>query len=348
MKITPLKMWVQNVLPVVYDDSLSYYEMVGKINEKTNEIINQVNENTDDIESLKYVIQELGDIDALKALLKEVETIVNDLYTSDTPVMDSEGGSAGVADHAARSDHSHPSDSSKADSNLGITGALAGQFVKIKTVEAGVPTEFENGMPHEIPSGGTTGQALRKESNGDYAVDWGDVHEVPNGGSAGQILRKNSGTNYDAGWSNEHGVPAGGADGDVLVKNGSTDYSTNWSGSIKTSLLRLNKIGVTLWKGDFVGAGSITVTGLSDYRIIAIFQSDNDLYPLIGTITRGGILFGAYGAAGINQLAYRFNYAAVNTLEVSATDQGITDGTDTTYTNGSGCHIKKIIGLIPN
>lgn len=200
MKITPLKMWVQNVLPVVYDDSLSYYEMVGKINEKTNEIITQVNENTDDIEALNYVIQELGDIDELKALLEEVETIVSDLYSSDIPVMDSETGSAGVADHAARSDHSHPSDSSKADVSLGIDSAAAGQYVKIKTVEAGVPTEFENGMPHEIPSGGTTGQALRKESNGDYAADWSDVHEIPSGGNTNSILQKNSNSDYSAEW----------------------------------------------------------------------------------------------------------------------------------------------------
>lgn len=117
MKITPLKMWVQNVLPVVYDDSLSYYEMVGKINEKTNEIITQVNENTEGIEALNEVIQQLGDIDELKELLEEVETIVENLYTTDTPAMDSANGSAGVANHAARSDHVHPSDSSKANIN---------------------------------------------------------------------------------------------------------------------------------------------------------------------------------------------------------------------------------------
>lgn len=151
MKITPLKMWVQNVLPVVYDDSLSYYEMVGKINEKTNEIIEQVNENTDGIEALNQIIQQLGDIDELKALLEEVETIVNDLYTDDTPAMDSANGGAGIANHAARSDHSHPSDTSKANKSLSINGASTGQYVKIKSTELGVPTEFEGGNWGDLP-----------------------------------------------------------------------------------------------------------------------------------------------------------------------------------------------------
>lgn len=244
MKITPLKMWVQNVLPVVYDDSLSYYEMVGKINEKTNEIIKQVNENTDGIEALNYVIQQLGDIDELKALLEQVEVIVNDLYTSDTPIMDSPNGSAGVAEHAARSDHSHPSDSSKADTGLGIIDALAGQYVRIKTVdENGVPTEYENYMPHEIPSGGTTGQALRKESNGNYIVEWDDVHEVPNGGTTGQALKKNSNTDYDASWSDTHEIPNGGNDGNILVKDGAAPFEAMWTDTPQQmgSLATINK-----------------------------------------------------------------------------------------------------------
>lgn len=172
MKITPLKMWVQNVLPVVYDDSLSYYEMVGKINEKTNEIIAQVNENTDGIEALNEVIQQLGNIDELRALLEEVETIVNDLYTTDTPLMDSANGSAGTAEHAARSDHSHPKDSSKADTNLGMTTASAGQYVRIKTADFGSPTAYEGATPHEIPIGGNTGDVLLKSSSADYAAQF--------------------------------------------------------------------------------------------------------------------------------------------------------------------------------
>ena len=37
--VTPLYYWVQKVLPLVYDDSLSYYELLGKVVEKLNALI---------------------------------------------------------------------------------------------------------------------------------------------------------------------------------------------------------------------------------------------------------------------------------------------------------------------
>lgn len=42
-KLTPFKFWCQKVLPTVYDDSLSYYEYLGKLNEYLNEVIEQIN-----------------------------------------------------------------------------------------------------------------------------------------------------------------------------------------------------------------------------------------------------------------------------------------------------------------
>lgn len=42
-KIEPFKIWCQKVLPNVYDDSLSYYEYLCKMNEYLNEVINQIN-----------------------------------------------------------------------------------------------------------------------------------------------------------------------------------------------------------------------------------------------------------------------------------------------------------------
>ena len=49
MYLKPLKIWVQAVAPIVYDDSLSYYETLSKVTQKTNEVIEQVNENTEGI-----------------------------------------------------------------------------------------------------------------------------------------------------------------------------------------------------------------------------------------------------------------------------------------------------------
>ncbi len=41
--ITPVKFWVQKVLPLVYDDSLSYIEVLSKFGDKLNEVIAIVN-----------------------------------------------------------------------------------------------------------------------------------------------------------------------------------------------------------------------------------------------------------------------------------------------------------------
>ena len=53
--IVPVRVWVQKVLPLVYDDSLSYYELLNKVVAKVNEVINYVD---NDIES---VIKEVVD-----------------------------------------------------------------------------------------------------------------------------------------------------------------------------------------------------------------------------------------------------------------------------------------------
>lgn len=41
--ISPIHYWIQKIMPLVYDDSLSLYELVAKIADKLNEVINIVN-----------------------------------------------------------------------------------------------------------------------------------------------------------------------------------------------------------------------------------------------------------------------------------------------------------------
>lgn len=72
------KFWTQNVLPLVYDDSLSYYEVLCKISAKLNEVIKFVNDN------IKEYIEE-----ALNRLVSEIyydepnEAIVINLEVED-------------------------------------------------------------------------------------------------------------------------------------------------------------------------------------------------------------------------------------------------------------------------
>ena len=48
---TPFKFWCQTVLPLVYDDSLSYYEVLAKMTIKINEIIEEMGTIPDEIVS---------------------------------------------------------------------------------------------------------------------------------------------------------------------------------------------------------------------------------------------------------------------------------------------------------
>lgn len=51
-RIKPLRYWVQKVLPLVYDDSLSYYELLGKVVSKLNEVVDTSNVLIEDVNDL--------------------------------------------------------------------------------------------------------------------------------------------------------------------------------------------------------------------------------------------------------------------------------------------------------
>lgn len=57
--IRPFRFWCQKVLPLVYDDSLSYMEVLCKVKEKLNEIIAETNEWEEMFDELQKVIQQI-------------------------------------------------------------------------------------------------------------------------------------------------------------------------------------------------------------------------------------------------------------------------------------------------
>lgn len=66
----------QKVLPLVYDDSLSYYEQVCKLVNKVNEVIETFNSYEDIINQLA---EELADIESIKARVNELENKVKQI-----------------------------------------------------------------------------------------------------------------------------------------------------------------------------------------------------------------------------------------------------------------------------
>lgn len=69
--IDKLRVYVQKVLPLVYDDSLSYYEVLAKVVAKMNELIDYTENFT--IEQIREVVSQL----ILEAVYDaETETII--------------------------------------------------------------------------------------------------------------------------------------------------------------------------------------------------------------------------------------------------------------------------------
>lgn len=80
--ISPLKFYTQHILPLVYDDSLSYLEMLGKVRNKLNELIDYYN-------SIKDLVPNAlkGEIEKIQAqIAEELEKAIgelNDQLTAD-------------------------------------------------------------------------------------------------------------------------------------------------------------------------------------------------------------------------------------------------------------------------
>lgn len=69
-----------------------------------------------------------------------------------------------------------------------------------------------------VPSDGTAGQVLTKNSSGYGWADASDGGGLPSGGTSGQFLKKNSSTDGDAVWETIRQVPTGGVEGFFLMK----------------------------------------------------------------------------------------------------------------------------------
>lgn len=76
------RFWCQKVLPLVYDDSLSYYEVLGKMVVQLNDVIDDVNADIENVDTLKdaflalqtYVNEFFDDIDQLASYAERAET----------------------------------------------------------------------------------------------------------------------------------------------------------------------------------------------------------------------------------------------------------------------------------
>lgn len=79
-----LRFWCQKVLPLVYDDSLSYYELLGKVVEYLNNTIEDVSACEDNITALRDAFVQLQDYvnEVLEDFDAEVERVIDEMIDS--------------------------------------------------------------------------------------------------------------------------------------------------------------------------------------------------------------------------------------------------------------------------
>ena len=66
-EVKPLCYWVQHILPLVYDDSLSYMELLGRVTKRLNELIENNNKLPDYIIELIKEYISSGEIEKVLA-----------------------------------------------------------------------------------------------------------------------------------------------------------------------------------------------------------------------------------------------------------------------------------------
>lgn len=82
-KMGYINFWCQKVIPLVFDDSLSYYEAICKFMQKLNEVISALNNNAQCIDELqgKYIILQRN-FDALEVKWEEFKTYIENEFNT--------------------------------------------------------------------------------------------------------------------------------------------------------------------------------------------------------------------------------------------------------------------------
>ena len=109
--LSKFRFWCQKVLPLVYDDAISYYEVLGKVVDYLNTVIDNGNTDADNVEELAddflalqtYVNNFFADIDQLASYATRAETAATAASASAVTAATQAGNAASSAGSAATS-----------------------------------------------------------------------------------------------------------------------------------------------------------------------------------------------------------------------------------------------------
>ena len=159
------KFWCQKVLPLVYDDAISYYEVLCKVVDYLNTVIDNVNTDADNIDELAddflelqtYVNNFFADIDQLASYATRAETAANAASASAVTAATQAGNAASSASSAASS---ASNSASSALTALGAeTDAIAAKNAAQSAASAAGTSETNAGNSATAAAGSATAAA---------------------------------------------------------------------------------------------------------------------------------------------------------------------------------------------
>lgn len=189
------------------------------------------------------------------------------------------------------------------------------------------------------------------------------VSPLPTGGTAGQVLTKDTSADFNTSWQTPAGsLPTGGSTGQFLKKNSTTDYDTSWTSISTTVGGSTNNIqyntgsafgGIALSQGQVLTGTTAVPTGAypSMVNVVSAFSIDNTgvsnvasaLQTAINTITTASdivyIPSGTYnlGSSSLNIPSYSTIVCHPNATLLRTSDPTYTDYTNAmVYWTGTG------------
>lgn len=232
IKNSPFRFWCQKVLPLVYDDSLSYYELLCKVVGKLNELAENQNNLSDEI---KQVAQDLNDFKTQVPGMVEakVEEWLNN-YITTHGLVNSVNGMTGVVTLTAADVGAIANVNGSVKNNNIADGAVTAD----KLAAGVIPTKLPN--PQKLTFTG----AVTGEYDGSQAVNinipaggggggegGGGAVDSVNGMTGAVVLKKLSAVEglsmsgadgYNGSAEHTVGIAPGGVSGDKIADNAIT------------------------------------------------------------------------------------------------------------------------------
>lgn len=259
IKNSPFRFWCQKVLPLVYDDSLSYYELLCKVVHKLNELAENQNNLSEDI---KQVAKDLNDFkEQVPTLIEQkVEEWLNN-YITTKGLVNSVNGMKGDVTLTAEDVGAIANVNGSVKNNNIAAGAVTAD----KIAAGVIPTKLPN--PQKLTfSGAVTG-----EYDGSKAVNidipagggggGGGAVDSVNGMTGAVVLKKltadegltmSDADGYNGSAEQSVGIAPGGVSGDKIADGAVTEPK------IANDAVTADKIANGAVTGDKIADGSVT------------------------------------------------------------------------------------------